>query len=119
MGWGGARVGQTPSSMTFIALAAGAVGGCLNIFSLVYLFSFLSSSLGDGPKYIEILSQRAVKPKITNQPNPVVSGMRTPVYSCYHVYSKDSDKNACRSIDSDMTTHSTNLDSISRHFVVV
>ena len=119
MGWGGARVGQTPSSMTFIALAVGAVGDCLNIFSLVYLFSFLSFSLGDGPKQIEILSQRAVKPKITNQRNPVVSGMRTKVYSCYHVYSKVSDKNACRSIDSDMTTHSTNLDSISRHFVVV
>ena len=50
MVWGGARVGQTPSSMTFIALAVGAVGGCLNIFSLVNLFSFLSSSLGDGPK---------------------------------------------------------------------
>ena len=32
-----------------IALAVGAVGGCLNIFSLVYLFSFLSPSLGDGP----------------------------------------------------------------------
>ena len=105
--------------MIFIALAVGAVGGCLNIFSPVCLFSFLSSSLGDDPKYIEILSQRAVKPKTTNKPNPVVSGMRTPVYSCYHVYSKVSDKNACRSIDSDMTTHSTNLDSISRHFVVV
>ena len=24
-------------------------GGCLDIFSLVYLFSFLSLSLGDGP----------------------------------------------------------------------
>ena len=30
-----------------IALAVGALGGCLNIFSLVYLFSFLSPSLGD------------------------------------------------------------------------
>ena len=37
-------------------------------FSLVYLFSFLSPSLGDGPIYTEILSQRAVKPKTTNQP---------------------------------------------------
>ena len=44
MGWGWARVGQTPSSMTFIALAVGADGGCLNIFSLIYLFSSLSSS---------------------------------------------------------------------------
>ena len=37
-------VGQGP-----IALAVGAGGGCLNIFSFVYLFSFLSPSLGDGP----------------------------------------------------------------------
>ena len=37
-------VGQGP-----IALAVGAGLGCLDIFSLVYLFSFLSTSLGDGP----------------------------------------------------------------------
>ena len=37
-------VGQGP-----IALAVGAEGGCMDIFSLVYLFSFLSPSLGDGP----------------------------------------------------------------------
>ena len=37
-------VGQGP-----IALAVGAGGGCLDIFPLVYLFSFLSPSLGDGP----------------------------------------------------------------------
>ena len=36
-------VGQGP-----IALAVGAGGGCLDIFSLIYLFSF-SLSLGDGP----------------------------------------------------------------------
>ena len=36
--------GQGPT-----ALAVGASGGCLDIFSLVYLFSFLSPSLGDGP----------------------------------------------------------------------
>ena len=86
------------------------------IFSLVYLFSFLSPSLEDGPIKSEILSQRAVRPKTTNQPNPFVGGMRTPVYSCYHVYSKVSDKNACRSIDSDLTTHSTILDSNLRRF---
>ena len=34
---------------------------------LSFLFSF-SLSLGDGPIYTEILSQRAVKPKTTNQP---------------------------------------------------
>ena len=27
----------------------GVGGGCLDLFSLVYLFSFLSHSLGDGP----------------------------------------------------------------------
>ena len=37
-------VGQGPN-----ALAVGAGGGCLDIFSLIYLFPFLSPSLGDGP----------------------------------------------------------------------
>ena len=32
-----------------VALAVGAGGGCLDFFSLVYPFSFLSHSLGDGP----------------------------------------------------------------------
>ena len=54
-------VGQGP-----IACAVGAGG---DIFSLVYLFSFLSRSLGDGPILTEILSQKAVKPKqLINQP---------------------------------------------------
>ena len=55
-------VGQGPA-----ALAVGAGGGCLDIFILLYLFSF-SLSLGDGPIKTELLSQRAVKPKTTNQP---------------------------------------------------
>ena len=75
--------------------AVGAGGGCLDTFSLVYRFFFLSPSLGYGPIWSEILTQRAVKPKTTNQPNPVVSGMRTSVYSCYHIYSKVSNKNVC------------------------
>ena len=37
-------VGQGP-----IALAAGAGGGCLDIFTLIYPFSSFSLSLGDGP----------------------------------------------------------------------
>ena len=37
-------VGQGP-----IALAVGASGGCLDIFTLRYPFSPLSPSLGDGP----------------------------------------------------------------------
>ena len=32
-----------------IALEVGAGGGCLDIFVLIYHFSFLSPSLGDGP----------------------------------------------------------------------
>ena len=38
------RAGQGPAG-----LVVGAGGGCLDIFSLVYHFSFLSPSLGDGP----------------------------------------------------------------------
>ena len=56
-------VGQGP-----IALAVGAGGGGLDIFTLIYPFSSFSLSLGDDPIYTEILSQRAVKPKTTNQP---------------------------------------------------
>ena len=37
-------VGQGP-----IALAIGAVGGCLDIFTLLYPLSSFSLSLGDGP----------------------------------------------------------------------
>ena len=40
------------------ALAVGAGEGCLDIFSLVYIFSFLSLSLEDGLIQTEILSQR-------------------------------------------------------------
>ena len=38
------KVGQGP-----IALAVGAGGGGLDIFTLIYLFSSFSLSLGDGP----------------------------------------------------------------------
>ena len=58
-------VGQGP-----IAFAVGAGGGLFGHFysSLFFLSSF-SLSLGDGPIQTEILPQRAVKPKTTNQPN--------------------------------------------------
>ena len=59
-------LGQGP-----IALSVGAGGGGLGIFTLIYPFSL---SLGDGPIKTEILSQRAVKPKTTNQPNQNKSG---------------------------------------------
>ena len=57
-------VGQGP-----IVLAVGAGGGGLDIFTLIYPFSSFSLSLGDGSIWTEILSQRAVKPKTTNQPS--------------------------------------------------
>ena len=56
-------VGQGP-----IALALGAGGGGLDISTLIYPFFSFSLSLGYGPIETEILSQRAVKPKTTNQP---------------------------------------------------
>ena len=37
-------IGQGPT-----ALAVGAGGGCLDVFILIYPFSFFSLSLGDGP----------------------------------------------------------------------
>ena len=47
----GSFVGQGPT-----ALAVGAGGGCLDIFSLVCHFFSFSLSLGDGPIKTEILS---------------------------------------------------------------
>ena len=61
-------VGQGPT-----ALAVGAGGGCLDIFTLSFLSSF-SLSLADGPISTEILSQRTVKPKTTNHPFSVFIG---------------------------------------------
>ena len=46
------------------ALAVGAGSGCLDISSLVY-----HSTLPDDPILTDILSERAVKPKTTNQPS--------------------------------------------------
>ena len=59
------RVGQGPT-----VLAVG-VGGCSRFGHFFSLLSFpfpCPLSLGDGPIQTEILSQRAVKPKTTNQP---------------------------------------------------
>ena len=83
------------------------MGVVWKFFSLVYLFSFFSHSFEDGPER-----------KTNNQPNPVKNGMRTPVYSYYHIYSKVLDKNACRSIKGDLTTHSTILDSVLRRLLL-
>ena len=56
-----------------IVLAVGASGDCLDIFTLFYpFFSSFSLSQGDDQILTEILPQRAVKPKTTNQPtNPI------------------------------------------------
>ena len=57
-------VGQRP-----IALAVGAGGGLFeHIHSPLSFLSSFSLSLGDCPIETKILSQRAVKPKTTNQP---------------------------------------------------
>ena len=70
-------IGQGPT-----ALAVGAGGGCLDIFTLIYPFSPLSPSLWETARYRlkyclkgplnpkqPTNHQRAVKPKTTNQPS--------------------------------------------------
>ena len=58
-------VGQGP-----IVLAVGAGGGCLDIFSLIYRFSFLSPSLWETARYrLEYCLKGPLSPKQpTNQP---------------------------------------------------
>ena len=58
------RVGQGPT-----ALAVGSGGGCLDIFSLVYHFSFLSPSLWETARYrLKYCLKGPLSPKTTNQP---------------------------------------------------
>ena len=59
------RVGQGPT-----ALAVGAGGGCLDIFSLFYHFSFLSPSLWETARYrLKYCLKGPLNPKQpTNQP---------------------------------------------------
>ena len=58
------RVGQWPT-----ALAVGAGGGCLDIFSLVYCFSSLSPSLWETARYrLKYCLKGPLNPKPTNQP---------------------------------------------------
>ena len=60
-------VGQGP-----IVLSVGAGGGCLDIFSLIYQFSFLSPSLWETTRYrLKYCLKGPLNPKQpTNQPNP-------------------------------------------------
>ena len=57
-------VGQGPT-----ALAVGAGGGCLDIFTLIYPFSPLSPSLWEAARYrLKYCLKRPLDPKTTNQP---------------------------------------------------
>ena len=58
------RVGQGPA-----ALAVGAGGGCLDIFTLIYPFSSLSPSLWETTRYrLKYCLKGSLSPKTTNQP---------------------------------------------------
>ena len=58
------RVGQGPT-----ALAVGAGGGCLDIFTLIYHFSSLSPSLWETTRYrLKYCLKGSLSPKTTNQP---------------------------------------------------
>ena len=76
-------VGQGP-----IALAVGAGGGCLDIFSLIYHFSFLSPSLWETARYrLQYCLKGPLSPKQpTNQPIFFFCNLRIPVinvgYDC-------------------------------------
>ena len=57
-------VGQGP-----IALAVGAGGGCMDIFSLVYHFSFFTLTLWETARYgLKYCLKGPLSPKTTNQP---------------------------------------------------
>ena len=60
-------VGQGPT-----VLAVGAGGGCLDIFTLIYLYSPLSPSLWETARYrLKYCLKGTLNPKTTNQPNHV------------------------------------------------
>ena len=63
-------VGQGPT-----ALAVGAGGGCLDIFTLIYPFFPLSPSLWETARYrLKYCLKRPLNHKPTNQPNAVGAG---------------------------------------------
>ena len=62
------RVGQGPT-----ALAVGAGGGCLDIFTLIYPFSSLSPSLWETTRYrLKYCLKGSLSPKTTNQPTILI-----------------------------------------------
>ena len=61
-------VGQGPT-----VLAVGAGGGCLDIFTLIYLYSPLSPSLWETARYrLKYCLKGPLNPKTTNQPNRTI-----------------------------------------------
>ena len=62
-----------------IALAVGAGGGCLDIFSLIYLFSFPSPSLWETARYrLKYCLKGPLNPKQpTNQPTKGINKRKT------------------------------------------
>ena len=63
-------VGQGPT-----ALAVGAGGGCLDIFTLIYPFCPLSPSLWETARYrLKYCLKGPLNPKPTNQPKSALSG---------------------------------------------
>ena len=64
------RVGQVPT-----ALAVGAGGGCLDIFTLIYPVSPLSPSLWETTRYrLKYCHKGSLSPKSTNQPTKAFDG---------------------------------------------
>ena len=79
-------VGQGP-----VALAAGAGGGCLDIFSLIYLFCFLSPSLWETTRYrLKYCLKGPLNPKQpTNQPSKeIFPCSRFYFYNAFGIYKR-------------------------------
>ena len=73
------RVGQGPT-----ALAVGAGGGCLDIFTLIYPFSFLSPSLWETARYrLKYCLKGSVSPKTTNQPTTLETQILSQLFRCF------------------------------------
>ena len=74
-------VGQGPT-----ALAVGAGGGCLDIFTVIYHFSFLSPSLWETARYrLKYCLKGPLSPKQTNQTFIVVFG-----HTCFFLFNRAS-----------------------------
>ena len=75
-------VGQGPT-----ALAVGAGGGCLDIFTLIYPFFPLSPSLWETARYrLKYCLKGPLSPKTTNQPTATPTQFRPPPSPCHYPY---------------------------------